>query len=174
MVASLAVLFCSHAARAEERPKPRVVPQDLHEFALSKGCVPPANFFEMRFEVAPPYVYAPDTAPKQPAAALWCQPDPSLARYTLLFRPGAGDLALGDCPAAIPDQGHIGGLSLVRASHVRPISLVSPSSFHRVDNPKAPPLTESLGDRFLLKSESDGVGAYYVCHAGAWYFSSFD
>jgi len=174
LVALLAVPCIMQVAEAQERPKPRVVPQDLHEFALSKGCTPPANFFEMRSEVSPPYVYASVTSADPPAAALWCQPDLSVSRYTLLFRPGAGDIGLGNCPPAITGQGHIGGLSLVLASSVRPRSLADPSAFRQIANPGATPLSEPLDGRVLVKSENDGVGTYFVCHAGAWYFRSFD
>ena len=172
--ALFAVVVISVGAQADSSDKPQVVPQDLHEFALSNHCIPPADFFEMRFEVAPPYVYADGAGPGPLAAALWCQPDPSIRSYTLLFRPGAGDLGLGTCSPAIPNQTHIGGLMLVDPSRVRPASLVEPSAFRPLLDPKAPPLSSPIRESRLLKSESDGAGCYFLCRESTWFFRCFD
>jgi len=175
LVSLLLVTFgLSLSALAEQTEKPTVVPQDLHEFAISKGCIPPANFFEMRFEVAPPYVYAKSNGPGPLAAALWCQPDSSVQSYTLLFRPGAGDVGLGSCSPTIPDQSHIGGLTLVEPSDVKPSSLVEPSAFRPLLDPSAAPLSSPIGKRLLLRSESDGVGRFFLCHKGTWFYRPFD
>jgi hypothetical protein len=170
LVVSLGIILSAFAAHAGE---PTVVPRDLHEFAISKGCTPPANFFAQRFEVAPPYIYAKSDDPSPLAAALWCQPDLSVESYTLLFRPGGGDVGLGSCSPAITDQSHIGGLELLKPSDVEPSSLIEPAAFRPLLDPSRPALSGPIGKRLLIKSEHDGVGRYFLCHEGTWFYRPF-
>src|SRR2546426_9758340 len=120
----------SLAAAEGASPASRELPRALYEFGLSRGCVPPRDFYSARPGLdQPPYVYA-DTREPRPAAALWCheqgQPE---GHYTLLFRQGRGSVGQGSCAPRIPSQTFIGGLSLV-TGYESPLS-----AFSRVGNP---------------------------------------
>ena len=168
----LSVLVLTHAGLARPTDAsdfPRVVPQDLHDYAQTKGCSPPADFYVMRFEVAPPYAYAnlKKWAPGPLAAVLWCQPDIAVRTYKLVFRAGTGDIGLGSCKPEIPNQSHIGGLSLVARKNL------SEFPFFQISDPKIQVLPSSTAATIAVKSEHDGVGSYYLCHAGEWFFRAF-
>ncbi len=169
LLAIVLALASSHAVAGPDSIAeiPLVVPSDLHEFAVAHSCVPPASFYARPGVRNPPYVYAEDASGSDAAAVLWCRPAAAMERYTLLFRPGTGDVGLGACPAAIPDQTHIGGLSLFRPGRVN-LGL-----FGYVDSPGRPGPERTAEIEVGVRSFYDGVGAEYVCDAGRWLVRRF-
>lgn len=140
-----------------------VVPEDLLRFALAAACTPPADFYAERPDAPrPPFAYAGGEDMPERAAVLWCRRGEPQEGYSLLFRPGAGDVGQGDCPAEIPGRPYIGGLSLA------PIADVEVSWLRPLSEPNAPPLADAPTAALAIRSEHDGVGNYFVCHAGRW------
>jgi len=159
----------SLAASQGANPASRELPRNLSEFARSKGCLPPDDFYSARPGLEqPPYVYADPREPTS-AAALWCheqgQPE---GHYTLLFRPGRGSVGQGGCAPHIRRRTYIGGLSLV-TGYKSPLS-----SFSRLQDPshKGPPDARVSGP--VIRSEYDGVAHEYYCYRGIWFERAFD
>ncbi len=147
-----------------------VVPLDLHEYTLEQNCIPVGDFYSSRPGVSvPPYVYAKELGGPYASAALWCREKKGGARkYTLLFRRGNGSVGQGACPPRIPDQDHIGGLSLVYKSDLKL------DRFRFMEIPAlSGPRCQTLKD-VAIKSEYDGVGAIYYYHDGKWLIYQFD
>ena len=87
--------------------------------------------------------------------------------YTLLFRPGHGDVGQENCPAQIRGQTHIGGLSLI------PLADLNVAQFRYLEDPKKlAPTTEPTAG-MAIRSEYDGVGTEFYCHDGKWLYRRF-
>jgi len=140
-----------------------VVPQDLHEFAVSKACEPVRDFFRRQGVRQPPYVYD-ILEPKHPfAGALWCQPAGGQpGYYTLLFNFDSATEGMAHCPDRIPAQRPIGGLSLIEPHDL------TLDAFSYVDTtPIAGPQSARVVGP-ALQSEYDGVAHIYYCYNGRW------
>ena len=161
------VVYHSGLANADS-PKCLTVPIDLNEYALRQNCTPVDDFYVRRGVTVPPYVYAEVGGP-EPAAALWCREKKGgRTKYILLFRPGDGSVGQGTCPPRIPDQEHIGGLSLLYKSDLK-LDQFRFISTPALSGPPSQPLKE-----IAIKSEYDGVGSIYYCHEGKWLKYIFD
>jgi len=144
------------------------LPEELLRFALAAGCTPPADFYAEHPDAPkPPFAYAAGEDTLERAAVLWCRRGELQEGYSLLFRPGAGDVGQGDCPAEISARPSIGGLSLV------PIADVEVSWLRPLSDPSAPALADPPTASLAIRSEYDGVGSYFVCHAGQWFRYGF-
>jgi len=140
-----------------------VVPRDLHEFAISKACVPVRDFFQREGVRQPSYVYD-ILGPKHPfAGALWCHPPGGQPdQYTLLFNFDSATEGMAHCPDRIPAQRPIGGLSLIEPHDI------GLDAFRYVDSTTVagPESARVVGP--ALQSEYDGVAHIYYCYNGRW------
>jgi hypothetical protein len=140
-----------------------VVPLDLHEFAISKACVPVHDFFRRQGVRQPSYVYD-ILGPKHPlAGALWCQSAGDLPEhYTLLFNFDRTAEGMAHCPDRIPAQRPIGGLSLIAPPDLRL------DAFRYADSTAiaGPESARVVGP--ALQSEYDGVAHIYYSYNGRW------
>ena len=145
-----------------------VVPRDLHDYSQTLECEPPADFYDHRFAVQPPYLYALIDSAEPAAAAFWCRAEGRSDQYSLIFRPGEGDIGRDDCPIRISRQGQPGGLSVVNSS------TLDLDQFRGVSDVKNRIRREANVARRAIRSESDGTGTYFLCVDGEWFFWSYD
>jgi hypothetical protein len=145
-----------------------VMPQDLVEFAHTKGCIPIDNFYDRPGMVNPPYVYGWLSGNPEESAVFWCQKaEKSEKPYKLVFKVREPKRMEG-CPAIIEWWNPPGGLSVEVRSHL------SLSDFRYVNEPKrAGPASTVLRARVIV-DYYDGLMAIFYCYQGEWLVRSVD
>ena len=154
----VSVLFCATAALAA----PPRMPQELIDFAHSKGCVPIEDFSGQPAMVNPSFVYGFASGGVKNSAALWCKRrEPSDKPYLLLLKVNNPQLLEG-CPARIEWWNPPRGLS------VHTMTSIDLSQFRYVSDARRPGPTVTVPRRRVITSEYDGVQDTFLCYRGTW------
>jgi hypothetical protein len=145
-----------------------VMPQELVEFAHSKGCLPIDNFYDRPGMVNPPYAYGWISGNPEDSAVFWCQKaEKSEKPYKLIFKVTDPQKMEG-CLAVVEWWNPPGGLSV----EVRP--RLSLADFRYVNEPKrAAPAFAVIKARVIV-DYYDGLTDVFYCYQGHWLVSSSD
>ncbi|MGP0564757.1 MULTISPECIES: hypothetical protein [unclassified Nitrospina] len=143
----------------------KTIPEELAEFARSKGCAPIENYYENKpGMVLPLYLYGYTSiyeSDKDQSAVVWCSRD---NKNVLLFLYKDEFSELAKCPHEIEWNGPPRGLSYFMDAEL------TLNEFQFITNP------DNTGDKNIKMSHKgissiyDGVGVQFYCHEGNWLF----
>jgi hypothetical protein len=145
-----------------------VMPQELVEFAHTKGCIPIDNFYDRPGMLNPPYVYGWLSGDPEDSAAFWCQKaEKSEKPYELVLKV-TDPKKMAGCPAIIEYWNYPRGLSV--EVH-RTLSL---ANFRYVNEPKRAGPAIVVTRANVIVNSYDGVGDDFYCYQAQWLMRSFD
>lgn len=140
----------------------QTLPEPLIEAATKHGCSEVTAFFKRPGLVNPPYVLDYLPGDREDSAAFWCTRPKATEKYLLVIVGQSNK-----CPGAISWQNYPGGLSVVRDERMKL------SEFFYRDNVREHGPANSFTKGPILRSEYDGTGEYFYCHAGRWLVQQF-
>ncbi len=153
---SLAMISGATVAHGQTLPEP------LIEAATTHGCSEITDFFKRPGLLDPPYVLDYLPGARDESAVFWCTRPKAPEKYLLVIVGQSNK-----CPGTISWQNYPGGLTVIRDERMKL------SEFFYRDNVRERGPASSFTSGPILRSEYDGAGAYFYCHAGWWLVQQF-